>query len=154
MVDLVSVYSSDPNVTNSHLIFLYRMLKERDPRTCISHEEMPTYKQHIDFVMNKPYKEWFIIYNRDVKVGNIYITKMNEIGLFICDAVTREGFGSKALKMLIRRYKKETLLANIAPKNERSQAFFTKHGFVFSDVQSDVKQYTYVKCPAIARSFS
>ena len=67
--------------------FLFELLKERDPRANISHKKLPTYASHIKFVDSKPYKKWYIITAYDsgkkLKVGSIYLSKNDEIGIFV-----------------------------------------------------------------------
>ena len=42
--------------------FLYELLKEREPSTNISHRKLPTFSEHLNFVLSKPYSKWYIIY--------------------------------------------------------------------------------------------
>ena len=76
MLKLKSVFKSDHP-------FLYELLKERTPEVNISHKEMPTYKKHVKFVISKPYAAWNIIYYKNEKIGSIYLSKQNEIGMFL-----------------------------------------------------------------------
>ena len=48
-------------IDNSDFSFLYKLLKDRDPKENISHKAMPSYKEHIKFVKSKPYQKWYII---------------------------------------------------------------------------------------------
>ena len=41
--------------------FLYELLKNKDPNSNISHKKMPTYDEHVKFVLSKPYTNWYII---------------------------------------------------------------------------------------------
>ena len=70
-------------VDKSDFRFLYQHLKERNPSANISHKKMPTYAEHVKFVMSRPYSKWYIIIHKNKKVGIIYLTKQNEIGIFI-----------------------------------------------------------------------
>ncbi len=70
-------------VKKSDSIFLYNLLEERGPRTNISHKKMPSMKQHEKFIQSKPYSKWYIIENLGQDVGSIYLSKNNEIGVFI-----------------------------------------------------------------------
>ena len=71
------------SVTKLDVEFLFNLLKERDPRANISHNKMPTYDEHVNFVKSKPYSKWYIIFKSEQKVGSIYLTKNNEIGIFL-----------------------------------------------------------------------
>ena len=42
-------------INKSDLKFLYQHLKERDPKENISHQQMPTYTEHVKFVLSSPY---------------------------------------------------------------------------------------------------
>ena len=70
-------------VTKNDALFLYDLLKERKPNVNISHEKMPTYVQHIKFIESKPYSKWYIIKFGNKKIGSVYLSKQNEIGIFI-----------------------------------------------------------------------
>ena len=123
-------------VSKSDYRFLYNLLKERDPRANISHKKMPTYREHVSFVSSKPYSKWYVILHDACKVGSIYITSQNEIGIFIKKASQDKQIGSIALKKLMEKNQKKRYLANVSPKNKKSIAFFKKHKF-------RLIQYTY-----------
>lgn len=128
---LRSVYDYD----DRHEI-LWDLLKERDIDIVgISHQKMPTMKNHCEFVDSKPYYSWDFIVADDVGiVGSIYLTKnVNpEIGVFIFKAHQRRGYASWAIIKLIKNYgpTQRAFLANINPRNEASIALFRKLGFV------------------------
>ena len=109
--------------------FLFDLLKHRDPNANISHKKMPSFKEHIKFVESKPYSKWYIIMQNNEKVGSIYLSKQNEIGLFLKNNVQGKNIGTKALKLLIMKTPKKRILANISPKNKKSIKFFEKNGF-------------------------
>ena len=44
---------------------------------------MPSYSEHKKFVNSKPYDKWDIIQVKNKKIGSIYLTPQNEIGIFI-----------------------------------------------------------------------
>lgn len=115
-------------VSKKDLRFLYEILKERKPSTNISHQKMPTYKEHVNFVLSKPYSKWYIIYFDKNKIGSIYISRQNEIGVFIKKNL-KKGLGTEALKILINLNPRRQYLANINPKNKKSIKFFKKNGF-------------------------
>lgn len=123
-------------VTKSDFIFLYELLKSRDPRTNISHKKMPTYEQHIQFILSKPYSKWYIVLHNGKKSGSIYLTKQNEIGIFFIKEMQGKNFGKRALKLLIKKNSRSRYLANVSPKNKKSIRFFQKNGF-------KLIQYTY-----------
>ena len=116
--------------------FLYELLKEREPSTNISHKKMPTFNQHVNFVLSKPYSKWYIILQGIDKVGSIYLSKQNEIGIFLKKGSHHAGIGTTALKLVMKKNPKKGYLANINPKNKKSVEFFKKNNF-------KILQYTY-----------
>jgi len=109
--------------------FLFILLKNRDPNTSISHKKMPTYADHIKFVNSKPYSKWYVIEYRRTKAGSIYLTKNNEIGIFIKKNLHRCDIGRNAINLLMKENPKKRFLANVSPKNHKSIKFFKKNGF-------------------------
>lgn len=109
---------------------LYRLLEERDHYVNISHRKMPSWDEHIAFMRSRPYREWFIIVDgHDTSVGAIYLSRQNEIGVFVFDGFRGQGNGSWAVRTMIERHAEERLLANIAPLNSRSMRMFEGLGF-------------------------
>ena len=70
------------------------------------------------------------------KVGTIYLTKQNEIGIFLKKGIQHQGIGTHALEILMRGNPGLRYLANVSPKNKDSMEFFQKNGF-------KLIQYTY-----------
>ena len=116
--------------------FLYELLKERDPIVNISHQQMPSWDEHVKFNKSRPYKYDFIIKEEKRKIGRVYITSRNEIGIFVKKALRSKGYGAAILGMILDRLKDKAVYANIAPHNKKSQKFFEKFGF-------KLIQYTY-----------
>lgn len=116
-------------VEKSDLRFLYNHLKERDSRANISHKRMPTYAEHVQFVTSKPYSKWYIVMYGSKKIGSIYLTKMNEIGIFIKKNFQDGGVGQTTLDLLMKKNPRTRFLANINPKNKKSTEFFKRNGF-------------------------
>lgn len=141
----IYIYGTQEPERSMYERFLYKLLAERKPHQNISHKEMPSYDDHVKFVRSKPYKEWYLIYCDNLCVGSIYLSKQNEIGLFIFEEYQGRGLGTKAINDLIKLHP-ITLHANIAPNNYKSIAFFKKHGFHFYEgFNVNNKQYTYSK---------
>ena len=116
-------------VSKSDYRFLYDLLMERNPRANISHKKMPTYNEHVSFVSAKPYSKWYVILYRVNKVGSIYLTSQNEIGIFIKKSFQNKQIGNIALRKLIKKNPKKRYLANVNPKNKKSIRFFKNNGF-------------------------
>ncbi len=102
---------------------------ERDSRQNISHKKMPTYDQHVSFASSKPYSKWYVILCGVNKVGSIYLTSQNEIGIFIKKSFQNGQIGNTALCKIIKKNPKKRYLANVNPKNKKSIQFFKNHGF-------------------------
>ena len=116
-------------VNKSDLKFLYQHLKERDPITRISHKKMPTFSEHKKFVMSNPYSKWYIIIKKNRKIGSVYLTEINEIGLFLKKEFQNSGLGQRSLELVMELNPRTRYLANVNPKNKRSIKFFKKNGF-------------------------
>ena len=116
-------------VSKSDAQFLYDLLKGRESDVNISHKKMPTYAQHIKFIESKPYSKWYIIRLDNQKIGSAYLSKQDEIGIFIIKNMHAKKIGTTALNILIKKNRRKRYLANINPKNKKSVSFFKKNGF-------------------------
>lgn len=131
--------------------FLFTVLSQRKTWQNISHKTMPTWKDHVQFVDSKPYKNWYIIRANNKPVGSIYLTKDNEIGLFMLENWRGMGYGIATLNELFRlKNKVKEFKANISPKNSHSIAFFANQGFKYhsqllDENKQNIIQYTYTK---------
>jgi len=129
-------------VTKSNFYFLYELLKSRESRANISHKKMPTYEQHVQFVLSKPYSKWYIIIHNGTKSGSIYLTKQNEIGIFIIKEIQGKNFGNRALELLIKKNPRSRYLANVTPKNKKLIRFFQNNGFKLIQYTYELKNLT------------
>ena len=126
------------SVTNFDVKFLFDLLKERDPRVNISHRKMPTYSQHTKFIKSKPYSKWYIILKSKQKIGSIYLSKNDEIGIFLSKKFQGKNVGNSALNELMKKNPRKRFLANVNPKNKKSISFFKNNNF-------KLIQYTFEK---------
>ena len=117
------------SVTNSDVKFLFDLLKERDPRANISHKKMPTYSQHTKFIKSKPYSKWYIILKSKQKIGSIYLSKNDEIGIFLSKKFQGKNVGNFVLNELMKKNPRKRFLANVNPKNKKSISFFKNNNF-------------------------
>ena len=117
------------SVTNSDVKFLFDLLKERDPRVNISHRKMPTYSQHTKFIKLKPYSKWYIILKSKQKIGSIYLSKNDEIGIFLSKKFQGKNVGNFVLNELMKKNPRKRFLANVNPKNKKSISFFKNNNF-------------------------
>jgi hypothetical protein len=127
-------------VSSNDIRFLYKLLKERDPVANISHRKMPSYSEHEKFVKSKPYAKWYVIKFKNYRSGSIYLTRQNEIGIFVKKNLRGKNLGKSALEILMEKNPKKRYLANVSPKNTKSQKFFLGRGF-------KLIQYTYEYIP-------
>lgn len=108
---------------------LYALLMERDASVNISHKEMPRFEDHhVRFVESMPYAAWYFIVT-DEPIGSIYLSRQNEIGVFLFKAHWGNGYGRDAITLLMQKHGKRRYLANINPLNNRSRKIFTELGF-------------------------
>ena len=91
---------------------------------------MPTFAQHEKFVLSNPYTKWYIIIQKNKKVGSVYLTEMDEIGLFLKKDAQGKGLGQKSLELLMKLNPRNRYLANVSPKNKKSTQFFKKNKFI------------------------
>jgi RimJ/RimL family protein N-acetyltransferase len=121
---------------------LYEILRERssekDQNVNISHKLLPTWAEHVAYVAKRPYRYWYLVYNQGSPVGTCYLTKLNEIGVFIFNQARGRGFGFKSVAALVQNHtplpetkgkRSGSFIANINPKNSRSIKLFEKLGF-------------------------
>ena len=120
---LVDVYETPEAVD-----VLWELLVERDASVNISHKE-PSWEKHVAFVRSKPYSAWYLIVAGPETVGAIYLSNLDEIGVFILRRHQGKGHGPRAIGAIIRKHKRDRYLANISPRNARSIRLFEKLGF-------------------------
>ena len=75
MVQLIKVENNKIN----HIRILYILLSKR--KYNISHKKLPSYREHKKFVINSPYRVWYLIKNLNRFIGSTYISKENIIGI-------------------------------------------------------------------------
>ena len=96
----------------------------------ISHKEMPTWWQHILFILSRRNGFWYLIIDDFVgPIGWVYLNKRNEIGIMLFPGSRGLGTGTEAIKILMEKHPRKRYLANINPANERSIKFFKRLGF-------------------------
>ena len=68
-------------VTVDDAEFLFDLLKQREGTVNISHKSLPDWEEHLQYVKKHDYQLWDIIWVENTRIGNIYLTKNNEIGI-------------------------------------------------------------------------
>ena len=109
--------------------FLFELLNERNPNTNISHRKLPTYKQHVKFVLSKPYFRWYIIKNNLKSIGSVYLSNQNEIAVCLKNGLEWERIQSHVLKIIMKKHPRDRFFLNSSPKNRKLMQFFKKSGF-------------------------
>ena len=107
---------------------LFQLLEERGPDVSISHKAMPTWDEHVRFVESRPYQAWYFIEAEGV-VGACYLSKQDEIGVFVFNAHQGKGYGPWAIEAIMLKHGKRRYLANINPRNTKSAEIFRNLGF-------------------------
>jgi hypothetical protein len=123
-------------VTSSDHRFLYNLLKNRNPKSNISHKFLPSYSQHLDFIKSKPYSKWYIIYYGSQKCGSVYLSRQNEIGMHLEKKYASSIIQNDSLQIIMNKNPRNRYLVNINPKNKESIKFFKSKNF-------KLIQYTY-----------
>ena len=90
---------------------------------------MPTYDEHISFVKSRPYSKWYIIIYKRKKIGSIYLSKQNEIGIHLMKSHERKFIYLESIKKLITENPGKRYLANISPQNKNYIRIFKEIGF-------------------------
>ena len=116
-------------VTKNDALFLYDLLKTRDPLANISHKKMPSYDEHVNFILSNPYTIWYIIEYEGKKIGSVYLSKQDEIGISLVDNLLYNKIGKSVIKSLIKNNPRKRYLANVSPQNKKLQDFFVNNGF-------------------------
>ena len=127
-------------VTKNDMLFLYELLKNKNPNSNISHKKMPSYDEHVKFVMSKPYTSWYIIECDKKNAGAIYLSKRDEIGISINNDYGYDQIVKTALKLLMELNPRKRYLANVSPKDVRPQEFLLKNGFVGLEYVYEMKK--------------
>jgi len=116
-------------VTISDVDFLYELLLQREDNTNISHKKMPMFLQHKKFVESNPYSYWYVIFSKNIKIGTIYLTNINEIGFHIKKEFKNLQIENIILNKLFQKHPRSRYLANVNPKNKKLIEFFKKNRF-------------------------
>ena len=109
--------------------FLYKLLSERKQITFISHKKMPTYEEHVKFIESEPYSKWYIIQIDDKKIGSIYLTKENEIGIHFFTQYEESERFQNVIKEFFLKEPQDRFVMNVSPKNEQYIDLAKKLGF-------------------------
>ena len=126
-------------VTKNDALFLYDLLKNRDPIANISHKKMPSYDEHVNFILSNPYTIWYTIEYEGEKTGSIYLSKQDEIGISLVDNSLYDKIGKSVIKLLIKNNPRKRYLAKTSPQNKKLQNFFINNGFTGLEYTYEIK---------------
>jgi hypothetical protein len=70
---------TEVQLIDKHFRLLYSSLSNR--RFNISHENTPSFEEHLKFVRNHPYRIWVLVEMNQISLGNFYIQQDNSIGV-------------------------------------------------------------------------
>jgi len=115
-------------ITKSDFRFLYDLLSYRKPTENISHKKMPTYRLHEKFIKSKPYSKWYVIVFNNQKIGSVYLSKMNEIGIHLKDKKYEGQFG-EIISIIKKKNPRLRYLVNINPNNNALRKTIKKNNF-------------------------
>ena len=90
---------------------LYELLKKREHN--ISHKIIPSIKQHAKFVINHPYRAWYLIKSNEQYLGSVYIQKNNCVGISIL--INQKRVLSESLDFIFKKYKPLKEIKSIRP---------------------------------------
>ena len=108
----------------------------------ISHQQMPDYDQHRDFISSNPYLSWHLVKTREGYIGSVYVTDQNTIGINILDdfidgalaSVLREIRSRFVPLPAIKSVRSGFFSVNVAPGNARLRDALERHGCVLAQL--------------------
>tara|TARA_B100001146_G_scaffold193624_1_gene180316 strand:- start:1020 stop:1325 length:306 start_codon:yes stop_codon:yes gene_type:complete len=89
---------------------------------------MPTYRLHEKFIKSKPYSKWYVIVFNNQKIGSVYLSKMNEIGIHLKDKKYEGQFG-EIISIIKKKNPRLRYLVNINPNNNALRKTIKKNNF-------------------------
>ena len=116
-------------IDESDFKFLYELLQNKKNIQNISHNKMPTYEEHVKFILQEPYTNWYIITSVFGKIGAVYLSKNNEIGINIFEKYDSYLIKEAVFQQVIEKNSSKTFSVNINPKNHQMKDFLEKFNF-------------------------
>ena len=106
-------------------------MSERKQFENISHKKLPSYNNHVKFIKSKPYAKWLLIECREKILGSVYLSKNNEIAIWIKKSVRdyKMTICKKILQEIITKFTRKKYFANLNPRNKKMIDFYKKNGF-------------------------
>ena len=118
-------------ISPKHYKFLYNLLAERIPYENISHNKLPSYTNHVKFIKSKPYSKWLLIEYGDKIIGSVYLSKNNEIAIWIKKSIKdyKMGVHNKILQEIVTKFTRKKYFTNLNARNKKLINFYKKNGF-------------------------
>ena len=118
-------------ISSKHYRFLYDLLSERKQFENISHKKLPSYTNHVKFIKSKPYSKWLFIEYGDKIIGSVYLSKNNEIAIWIKKSIKdyKMGVHNKVLQEIATKFSRKKYFTNLNARNKKLINFYKKNGF-------------------------
>ena len=124
----------DKKPIKKYIDFLYELLKDR--KFSISHNVLPPYEEHKDFVLSHPYYKWVIISSNTSMIGSIYFQYDNSIGLHLLSkfnhltykVLSEFELNFKPLKA-VKSLRSSTFSFNVSPDDELRKKILFESGY-------------------------
>lgn len=136
--DNISLQEVIPN--DAQVEHLYEHLKTRLYN--ISHEQLPSFDQHKEFVQHHPYRKWFILEKSELIIGNLYVQHDNSVGINCTQPITASHLNAilctlrKVLEPLsaIPSLRYNDFFINVPIDNKKFQSQLTEIGYKPSQI--------------------
>lgn len=125
--------------SEAQIYFLYKLLQSRD--CSISHLQCPSFEEHSEFVINHPYRFWYIIFLKTSPIGSLYFAFDNSVGLHTLPSYSYSL--QSILKLLpsmfdplpgIKSVRSKYFFFNVAPENNSLRDALLDVGYSISQI--------------------
>jgi len=131
MLDFIEVDKND----KSHKEATFKIINEREYN--ISHINKINYSEHIKFIENHPYRNWYLIKNLSDFIGTLYLTKDNVVGINFIKSdinffqITLDFFLNNHEPLPpIKSIRSDSFLININPNNKKLSYLLEKNNAI------------------------
>lgn len=90
---------------------LYDLLSTR--KFGISHQKMPEYNDHKAFVLNHPYRAWYLVQRKEASIGTCYVMDNNCVSVFLTEGA--ESHIGEVLDFLLSSYEPLEEIKSVRP---------------------------------------
>ncbi len=123
-------------VEKSDALLLYELLKKRVHN--ISHQYLPDFETHKNFVDSNPYLHWYKYYLFDKVIGTFYIKSDNSIGIYL--DITEENIVSEILDFIFTNFSPQEPIPSIVPNH-----FFINISETNQNLKNIIESLGYIK---------